>query len=126
MGKLNNQYYKNGYKKCGYLDIFNNTLCVGEEELCPINEITFKLNNGSFVDIITNNTKKDLHILNQLVVSEVENPTIFDINKFYTLDDKKSNKTNSIYDKNYYKLFPLNLPSNITKNIFYDENDLVL
>jgi hypothetical protein len=29
----------NGHKKCGLLDNFNNTLCVKNEEMCPINDI---------------------------------------------------------------------------------------
>jgi len=34
---------KKGYRKCGYLDSFNNPFCANEREnkICPINEISF-------------------------------------------------------------------------------------
>ena len=125
MGELNNQLCKDGFKRCGYLDIFKNIFCVKEEEICPINELTFKLNNGSIVDIITNNTRKDLYIINQLIVSEIENPSIFDINKFYTLNDKKNNKKDYIYGQEYFRLTPLKIPNKITKSSFFEQNELM-
>ena len=32
-GELNSKLCKDGYKRCGYLDMHNNTLCVKEEEI---------------------------------------------------------------------------------------------
>ena len=125
MGKLNNQLCKNGFKRCGYLDIFNNIMCVKEEEICPINELNFKLINGTIDEIITKNTRKDLYIINQLIVSEIENPSIFDINKFYTLNDKKNNKKENITNEKYYKLQNLKIPYSIRKNSFFEENELM-
>ena len=57
-GDLGKTFCKDGYKRCGYLDIFNNTLCVKEEEDCPINNITFIFKNGTLSEIKTDNTKK--------------------------------------------------------------------
>ena len=92
-GELNNKLCKDGYKRCGYLDIFNNTLCIKEEEDCPINDIRFIIKNGTISNIITDNTKKDSYIINQLIVSEYNYPTIFDINKFDPLYDEIKNKS---------------------------------
>ena len=100
-GELNNKLCKDGYKRCGYLDIFKNILCVKEEEDCPINDIKFILKNGTISEIITDNTKKDSYIINQLIVSEYNYPTIFDINKFEPLYDEIKNK--SYYEKEYYR-----------------------
>lgn len=33
------QNCEKGFKKCGYLDTFNNTICLPNEEICPINDI---------------------------------------------------------------------------------------
>ena len=41
-----------------------------EEEDCPINDLRFILKNGTISEIITDNTKKDSYIINQLIVSE--------------------------------------------------------
>ena len=93
-GELNSKLCKDGYKRCGYLDSFNNTLCVKEEKVCPINYINFTLfDNGTIKEIITDNTKKDSYIINQLIASEIKTPTIFDINKFSPLfSDESDNK----------------------------------
>ena len=56
-GELNSKLCKDGYKRCGYLDLLKNTLCVKEEEICPINNIKFNLfENGTIKEIITDNT----------------------------------------------------------------------
>ena len=96
-GELNSKLCKDGYKRCGYLDLFKNTLCVKEEENCPINNISFNLfENGTIKEIITDNTKKDDYIINQLIASEKYYPTIFDINKFSPLYNVESD-----YEKDY-------------------------
>ena len=120
-GELNSKLCKDGYKRCGYLDMLNNTLCVKEEEICPINNITFNLfANGTIKEIITDNTKKDSYIINQLIVSEKNNPNIFDINKFSPLySDEYDNK------KNYYKLSNIRIPKAIKKSDFFKENELM-
>lgn len=113
-GELNSKLCKDGYKRCGYLDMLNNTLCVKEEEICPINNITFNLfANGTIKEIITDNTKKDSYIINQLIASEEYSPNIFDINKFSPLYNDK-------YDhiKGFYKLSEIEIPKYIKKVIF--------
>jgi len=115
-GELNSKLCKDGYKRCGYLDMLNNTLCVKEEEICPINNITFNLfANGTIKEIITDNTKKDSYIINQLIASEEYSPNIFDINKFSPLYNDK-------YDhiKGFYKLSEIEIPSD-----FFEENELM-
>ena len=122
-GELNNKLCKDGYKRCGYLDIFNNTLCVKEEEDCPINDLRFILKNGTISEIITDNTKKDSYIINQLIASEFYNPTIFDINKFYPLYDEI--EYISCYEKEYYLLSKINISVFIRKSTFFEENELM-
>jgi len=120
-GELNSKLCKDGYKRCGYLDMLNNTLCVKEEEICPINNITFNLfANGTIKEIITDNTKKDSYIINQLIASEEYSPNIFDINKFSPLYNDK-------YDhiKGFYKLSEIEIPKYIKKSDFFEENELM-
>jgi hypothetical protein len=78
---------KTGYKICGILDIFNNTLCVKDDEDCPINDINIEYNRFS-------NDKTENRIINQLYISENSNATIFDINKIYTKLDIYEEKKN--------------------------------
>lgn len=123
-GELNSKLCKDGYKRCGYLDMLNNTLCVKEEEICPINNITFNLfANETIKEIITNNTKKDSYIINQLIASEKYYPNIFDINKFSPLYNDEYDYLDKI--KNFYKLSKIAIPKYITKSDFFEENELM-
>ena len=68
----NKNICKDGYKRCGYLDNLGNTLCVKEEENCPINYLHFYFtrNKALLTKITTDNQRKDLPILNSLLVSD--------------------------------------------------------
>jgi hypothetical protein len=120
-GELNSKLCKDGYKRCGYLDLLKNTLCVKEEEICPINNIKFNLfENGTIKEIITDNTQKDSYIINQLIASEMEYPTIFDINKFSPLYSDEY-----VYGRGYYSLSNIAIPKVIKKSDFFEENELM-
>lgn len=124
-----NHICKNGYKRCGYLDDSNNTLCVKEEEKCPINYLHFDFdftgNKTSITKITTNNERKDLPIIIKLLISDNKKATIFDIN---FLEIHKLNKNIHIpFDiEEKYKLisFDENFPI-INKNKFFIDNNLV-
>jgi hypothetical protein len=89
----NGNICKEGYKRCGYLDDLKNTLCVKEEEICPINYLHFDFigNKASIIKITTDNQRKDLPIINSLLISDKKYATIFDINEidFYESEKKK-------------------------------------
>ena len=122
-GELNSNLCKDEYKRCGYLDLEKNTLCVKEDETCPINYIKFNLfENGTIKEIIIDNTEKDSYIINQLIASEMPSPTIFDINKFSPL---YSDKYEYDYKKNDYYLSKVTIPKVIKKSDFFEENDLM-
>ena len=122
-GELNSNLCKDEYKRCGYLDSQKNTLCVKEDEICPINFIKFNLfENGTIKEIITDNTKKDSYIINQLIASEMQSPTIFDINKFSPL---YSDKYEYDYKKRDYYLSKIIIPKVIKKADFFEENKLM-
>jgi len=122
-GELNSKLCKDGYKRCGYLDMHNNTLCVKEEEICPINNITFNLfANRTIKEIITDNTQKDSYIINQLIASEKYSPNIFDINKFSPL---YKDEYDYYYKKDFYKLSKIKIPEYIKKSDFFEENELM-
>ena len=115
-GKLNSKLCKDEEKRCGYLDLHKNILCVKEEEICPINNISFNLfENGTIKEIITDNTK-----INQLIASEKKYPTIFDINKFSPLYSDEYD----IY-KNDYSLSNMSIPKVIKKSDIFEENELM-
>ena len=113
---------KDGFKRCGYLDILKNIFCVKESEKCPVN--SFIIENDTF---IFNNTGNDLMILNQLYVSENKLATLFDINRLYTFDEMT--EFNKYYDLSYnytYQLFHLfDSGYKILKSTFFDENNLI-
>ena len=85
---------KEGYKRCGYLDDSNNTLCVKEEEKCPINYLNFDFdftgNKTTINKIITDNKREDLPIIISLLISDKKDTTIFEMNFFeiYKLNKK--------------------------------------
>lgn len=117
---------KEEFERCGYLDLNKNTFSIQRGELCPIN-FNIKFNYGedgkiSGINYIRGDTES--YILNRLFASEVENATIFDINKFYISNDEKNNQ------KKYegYKFYPLGKLldyKKIYKNEFYLENSLI-
>ena len=120
-GELNSKLCKDEYKRCGYLDLLNNTLCVREEEICPINNISFNLfGNGTIKEIITDNTKKDSYIKNRLIASEMNSPNIFDINKFSPLYNDKHD-----YFEDHFSLSKITIPKVIKKSDFFEENELM-
>ena len=120
-GELNSKLCKDEYKRCGYLDLLNNTLCVREEEICPINNISFNLfGNGTIKEIITDNTKKDSYIINRLIASEMNSPNIFDINKFSPLYNDKHD-----YFEDHFSLSKITIPKVIKKSDFFEDNELM-
>ena len=87
---------KEEFERYGYLDLNKNIFCIKRGELCPINfNIKFHFGEDGKISSI-NYTRGDTksYILNRLFVSEEENATIFDINKFYISNDEKYNKKN--------------------------------
>ena len=113
---------KDGYKRCGYLDEYQNTFCVEEDENCPINSVHFELNDSnSIIDIKTDNTRKDLPIINNIFIFEDKEPTIFEIDSSIEYKDKESNLK---IDK--YRLLPLEHNKIIIKKkTFFEENKLI-
>lgn len=115
----NSNLCKDGFKRCGYLDVLNNAFCVKETEQCPINYL--KIDKDK---IITNNTYKDSHIINRLYISEYEHATIFDIDRLYTKNEIIENKNYYVFNRTliYYNL--TNTYNNILKSDFFTQNDL--
>ena len=100
----NSSLCKDEYKKCGFLDIFKNAFCIKLTETCPINYIFI-----NETEIITNNTRKDLPIINRLFISEYKDATIFDINKIFTFKViEEINKEIYHFDQTY-RYFHLDL-----------------
>ena len=52
-----------GYKQCGLLDSFNQTLCLLENETCPLNQIELS-NSSTPSDIFTNKNAVNTTLLN--------------------------------------------------------------
>ena len=52
-----------GYKPCGILDSFNQTLCLLENEICPLNQIELS-NSSTPSDIFTNKNAVNITLLN--------------------------------------------------------------
>lgn len=114
------------YKKCGYLDSLNNPFCRRTNENCPINEISFSYGKDGIINkITTNNKRKDLPVFNQLIVSENENATIFDIGEFCYLNDDISDPERTRNNEEVlYSLLPLKNYSNINAIDFFKDNKL--
>ena len=96
-----------------------------EEENCPINYIHFDFspNKSSITKITTENERKDLPIINTLLISDKKDATIFDIN---LIDIYKS--VENIYTpfdrEDKYKLIPFDFPM-INKTKFFTDNKLI-
>lgn len=108
-----------GYTQCGRMDLFGHHLCVDKNkgESCPISQFEI---NGNDISIGYSPESK---IINQLYVSQLDYPTIFDINEIYTIRniDKKNKPENNDYF--YYNLTKLN--SQIRQDEFINQNDLI-
>ena len=61
--KLPGQPCDEGYKQCGILDSFNQTLCLLENETCPLNQIELS-NSSTPSDIFTNKNAVNTTLLN--------------------------------------------------------------
>ena len=121
----NGNICKEGYKRCGYLDDLKNTLCVKEEEICPINYLHFDFigNKASIIKITTDNQRKDLPIITSLLISDKKYATIFDINEidFYESEKKENNPFNY-----KHRLIPFNENyEEINKINFFVDNKLI-
>lgn len=106
----------------GYLDLGKNNFCVKRSKLCPINfNITFNFgNDGKFSKTSYNRGDTHNYTLNRLYASEIEESTIFDINKFYISNDDKS-KQHKYEEEKFYPLAKLLDYKNLYKNEFYIE-----
>ncbi len=93
-------------KLCGYLDSFENPLCVKDGETCPLSYFVYYLNSNNELINISNKTysRPQSHFINKVIASEKENATIFDINQILTYKDIRHPKINE--DE---KIFKLNL-----------------
>ena len=121
---------KNKWKRCGYMDSFNNSLCVKNTEECPISGIFFNFDqNNNLISLNTTN-KAGTKIINQIMISEIRNPNIYDINKIYTLDDINNHEQISdVGDEALFPLLPLKTEKNdqykIYKPTFFEQNNLI-
>ena len=114
---------KDGYKRCGYLDEYKNTFCVEEDKNCPINSVHFELNasDSSIIDLKTDNTRKNLTIINNIFIFEDKEPTIFDIDSSIIYKDKESN-----IKIDRHRLLPFEQNKIIIKKkTFFEENKLI-
>ena len=118
------QYCKDGYKICGYIDIFNNIFCSREEYDCPINRITFTYKNGTFSNITTERNR-DSKIINQLIISEIGDANIFDINKFSPYYEIKANTFNKENRNEYFRLSAIKMGNTLKKSDFFEDNKLM-
>ena len=123
---------KNGYKKCknikdvnyykcGYLDSFHNPLCIIEgKESCPVTNIGYRFdNNNNLVDITKRKYETNTTIINKIYASEIENATLFDMNKILTSNNISQEKRKG---EKYFTLFPFY--KEIDKSLFYRHNNL--
>lgn len=91
-------------KLCGYLDSFENPLCVKDGETCPLSYFVYYLNSNNELINISNKTysRPQSHFINKVIASEKENATIFDINQILTYKDIRHPKINE--DEKIFKL----------------------
>ena len=117
---------KEEFERCGYLDLKKNTFCIKRGEICPINSnISFNFgDDGKISKINFDRNNRKSYILNRLYVSEVEEASIFDINKFYHSSYEKYKK-NKDKEEKFYLLGKILNYKNIFKNEFCLENRLV-
>ena len=110
---------KTGYKRCGLLDVFNNSFCISDGEECPVNYADISNQNFSYIGV-------DNHIINQIYVSENNKAIISDINHIYTQKDMNDSRKGIGFteDMNFYKLSYLN--SFTRKSDFIRSNNLIV
>ncbi len=82
-------------------------------------------NDGKINNIITNNEKRNLPIINQIIVSEVHNSTIFDIGNFFTLNNKNISKRGRKPLEELFPLIPFKNFTPINSYEFFLENDII-
>ena len=109
------------YKECGYLDSFENPLCVKDGETCPLSFFEYTLNSINELILITNKiySKPKKHFINKVIASEKQNATIFDINQILTYKDIRHYKINE--DEKIFKL-DLLITAYSSKKDFYRSN----
>ena len=109
------------YYKCGYLDIFLNPLCVIEGESCPLTNMDLNFDdNGNLLEIRYLKRETNDSILNKLYASEIQEATLFDLNKILT-----ENNISSLEKREGEQYFWLNgYSKEINKSLFYLENNL--
>jgi len=92
------------YKYCGYLDSFQNPLCVKDGETCPLTSFYYNWNSNNDLTYIYNKTygKPGYYLINKIIASEKEDADIFDINKILTFKDIRHYKKNE--NENIFKL----------------------
>lgn len=109
------------YKVCGYLDSFENPLCVKDGQTCPLSYLEYSLNSNNELITIENKTysRPRHHFINKIIASEKKDANIFDINKILTYKDIKHYKINE--DENIFKL-NLFIEDYSSKKDFYRSN----
>ena len=121
----NGNICKDEYEKCGYLDIFNNVLCIERKGTCPINyNILFSLGkDGKIKEIIKDNDNKQISILNQLYTSELKSATIFNKDKLFLSPNSYNSADNPM--EYYFSLNKINYYPRIRKSDFFLQNQLI-
>jgi len=116
---------KDEYEKCGYLDIFNNTLCIERKGICPINSnIFFSLGEDRKIkEIIKDNENKKIAILNHLYASELKYANIFNINNLFLTPSSYIKPDNLM--EYFFSLNELDYYPDIYKSDFFLENKLI-
>ena len=109
------------YKECGYLDSFENPLCVKDGQTCPLSFLTYTLNSNNELISIYNKTysRPKSHFINKVIASEKKDANIFDINQILTYKDIRHYKINE--DENIFKL-GLFMENYSSKKNFYMSN----
>ena len=117
---------KDEYERCGYLDIFNHTLCLERKGICPINnDIQFSLGKDRTIDKIKmENERKDIPIMTYLYALDKNSATIFDINNLILSPDSYKDPDYSI--EYYFSLNELKGYPYISKSEFFIDNQLII
>jgi hypothetical protein len=116
---------KEGFKRCGYLDYMKNVFCVKENEICPINYLYIN-NSTNNTSVITDNSKIDSTIINNLYVSEYYYFSILNLEDA-VINDYCTYLNNQLpyYPFNYNRSFLNHFQNRILKkNEFFIQNDL--
>ena len=108
-------------KLCGYLDSFENPLCVKDGQTCPLSYLEYSLNSNNELISISNKiySRPEHHFINKVIASEKKDATIFDINRILTYKDIRHYKINE--DEKIFKL-QLFMENYSSKMDFYRSN----